>query len=284
MIHPVQTVHVAEWHAGEERRICDDIVAEEPLEIRVDGAPVSVTMRTPGDDLDLARGFLFTEGIIDEAQDVARIDHARNDDGIRQCNVVEVELAGKTFDRERLRRHFFAASSCGVCGKATIDAIRARALPLVDDETRVDVGWLTGLPDALKASQPVFDRTGGLHAAALFNVADGTLVDAREDIGRHNAVDKIVGGALARRPLPLSHHLLLVSGRSGFEIVQKAVAAGLPIVASISAPSSLAVQLAADHGVTLIGFLRGGRFVAYSGHQRIASSDSAVTSTVSASQ
>ena len=284
MTHPVQTVRVTEWHVGQERRISDDIVSEEPLEIRVNGAAVSVTMRTPGDDLDLALGFLFTEGIIDEAQDVARIDHAQNGEGHRQCNVVEVDLAGRTFDRERLQRHFFASSSCGICGKATIDAIRARALPLMNDEARIDAGWLTGLPDALKASQPVFDRTGGLHAAALFNVEDGSLVDVKEDIGRHNAVDKIIGGALARRALPLSQHVLLVSGRSGFEIVQKAVAAGLPILASISAPSSLAVQLAADHGVTLIGFLRGGRFVAYSGHQRIASSDPAATSTGQASQ
>ncbi len=269
MNHPLQTLPIVRWDTGAHRRELDDVVTEEPLEIRVDGAPVSVTMRTPGDDIELALGFLFTESIIENIGDVARVGHALAADGQSQCNVVDVTMAaGKAFDRERLRRHFFASSSCGICGKASIEAVHARTLPALSSDVRIEPEWLARLPDTLRAAQAVFGRTGGLHAAALFG-ANGALLEVREDIGRHNTVDKIVGWALRLGTVPLSEHVLLVSGRGGFEIVQKAIAAGVPILASISAPSSLAVQLASEHGATLIGFLRGQRFIVYAGNHRL---------------
>ncbi len=270
MNHPLQTLPIVRWDTGAHRRELDDVVTEEPLEIRVDGAPVSVTMRTPGDDIELALGFLFTESIIENIGDVAHVGHAQAADGQSQCNVVDVTMAaGKAFDRERLRRHFFASSSCGICGKASIEAVHARTLPALNSDVRIEPEWLARLPDTLRSAQAVFGRTGGLHAAALFG-ANGALLEVREDIGRHNTVDKVVGWALRRGTVPLSEHVLLVSGRGGFEIVQKAIAAGVPIVASISAPSSLAVQLASEHGATLIGFLRGQRFIVYAGNHRLA--------------
>jgi FdhD protein len=244
-------------------------VAEEPLEIRLNGTPVSVTMRTPGDDLELAAGFLFTEGVIDAGSDLAHLAHARGRKDGRQCNTVEVKLkAGKIFDVERLRRHFFAASSCGICGKASIEAVRVRGIRPPKGELRLDPGLLTSLPIALRPAQALFERTGGLHAAALFD-SKGLLLAVREDVGRHNAVDKIVGQAVLAGTAPLSEHILFVSGRGGFEIVQKALVAGVPIVGSVSAPSSLAVGLAREYGLTLIGFLRGQRFVVYAGEGRI---------------
>jgi FdhD protein len=269
MNHPLQTRSVVEWNTGARHQVLDDVATEEPLEIRVDGAPVSVTMRTPGDDVELAVGFLFTEGIIRGRDDVDAAGHVRDADGAIQCNIVDVTLSGDTtFDRERLRRHFFASSSCGICGKASIEAVRARTLTPLRDDGRIDPEWLTSLPESLRTGQAVFGRTGGLHAAALFG-GNGALVEIREDIGRHNAVDKIIGHGLLGGTLPLSAHVLLVSGRGGFEIIQKAIAAGVPVIASISAPSSLAIQLASDHGATLIGFLRGERFIVYSGEHRI---------------
>lgn len=273
MNHPLQTTPIVEWNAGEECRRLDEVVAEEPLEIRLNGAPVSVTMRTPGDDFELAAGFLFTEGIIDAGSDLAGVSYARPRKHGRQCNTVDVTLrAGKTFDAERLRRHFFASSSCGMCGKASIEAVRVRGIRSPKGDLRLDPELLAFLPAALRPAQALFERTGGLHAAALFD-SKGTLLEVREDVGRHNAVDKIVGHAVLSGSVPLSERILFVSGRGGFEIVQKALVAGVPVVASVSAPSSLAVGLARDYGLTLIGFLRGRRFVVYSGEERIISRD-----------
>jgi len=269
MNHPLQTTPIVEWNAGEELRRLDEVVAEEPLEIRLNSAPVSVTMRTPGDDFELEAGFLFTEGIIDAGSDLAHVGYARGRNQGRRCNTVDVTLrAGKTFDAERLRRHFFASSSCGMCGKASIKAVRVRGIPPPNGAFRLDAEMVTALPAALRPAQALFERTGGLHAAALFD-SRGTLLEVREDVGRHNAVDKIVGHAVLSANVPLSEHILFVSGRGGFEIVQKALVAGVPVVASVSAPSSLAVGLARDYGLTLIGFLRGRRFVVYAGEGRI---------------
>ena len=270
MNHPLQTTPVVEWNKGAQRRQLDDVVAEEPLEIRLDGTPVSVTMRTPGDDFELAAGFLFTEGIIGTGADLTRVDYVRDAAQRRQCNVVDLRLRkGRTFDAKRLQRHFFASSSCGVCGKASIEAVRVRGIRQPKGDWRVDPGLLISLPAALRPAQLLFDRTGGLHAAALFD-SQGALLVVREDVGRHNAVDKVVGRAVLTGGVPLSDHILFVSGRGGFEIVQKALVAGVPVVASVSAPSSLAVALAREYNLTLVGFVRGERFVVYAGEHRIA--------------
>jgi FdhD protein len=267
----VKTTQVVEWNAGEERRVLDDVAAEEPLEIRVGNVALSVTMRTPGDDFELAVGFLYTEGVVERRDDISRVAYGRGPDGEPTGNVVEVTLQqGRSIDFTRLQRNFFTASSCGICGKASIDAVRSREIPPLDCELHIDPELLPSLPDALRSAQRVFGRTGGLHGAGLFD-ADGRLLLVREDIGRHNAVDKIIGHALLRGSLPLSERVLLVSGRGGFEIVQKALVAGVPVLASVSAPSSLAVQLARSAGLTLIGFLRGRRFVVYSGEKRLRS-------------
>jgi FdhD protein len=269
MNHPLQTTPIVEWNAGAECRRLDEVVAEEPLEIRLNGTPVSVTMRTPGDDFELAAGFLFTEGIIDAGSDIEHLAHARGRKHARRCNTVDVNLrVGKIVDLERLRRHVFAASSCGICGKASIETIGVRGIRPPTGELRLDPELLTSLPTALRPAQALFDRTGGLHAAALFD-RKGMLLAVREDVGRHNAVDKIVGQAVLAGNVPLSEHILFVSGRGGFEIVQKALVAGVPVVGSVSAPSSLAVRLARKYGLTLIGFLRGHRFVVYAGEARI---------------
>ena len=247
----------------------DELAAEEPLEIRIGDTPVSVTMRTPGDDFDLAAGFLLTEGIIKRREHIVRIAYANGPDQQPSGNLVAVTLAaGTDVDTARLDRHFVTTSSCGICGKASIDAVRAREIERPNPAFSLDPRRLTELPDALRAAQRIFGRTGGLHAAALFT-RSGALVAIREDIGRHNAVDKIVGHALLDGGLPLSECVLMVSGRGGFEIVQKALVAGVPVVASVSAPSSLAVQLARDYGLTLVGFLRGSRFVVYAGESRL---------------
>jgi FdhD protein len=245
----------------------DALAAEEPLEIRVGEAPLTVTMRTPGHDEELAAGFLLTEGIVeDAAQIVALRSYVTSASGKK--NGVEAELRDCEFNAGQLQRNFFAASSCGICGKASIEAIRRRGLRAPDPDFRLDPELLCTLPEKLREAQTVFSSTGGLHAAALFDAA-GNLVVLREDIGRHNAVDKVVGWAMLNDKLPLSHYAMLVSGRGGFEIVQKALAAGSPVLASVSAPSSLAVQLARELGLTLIGFLRGRRFVVYSGQSRL---------------
>jgi FdhD protein len=249
----------------------DAVAVEEPLEIRVDGAPLAVTMRTPGDDIDLALGFLTTEGVITSAEDVrqARFCAGADDTDLNTYNVLDVALTGGLSVPTSAERHFYVSSSCGVCGKASIDAVRTRtAYPVGDDPLVVSTEVLAQMPTALRAHQGVFDQTGGLHAAALFAV-DGSLVAVREDVGRHNAVDKIVGDALRRHALPLREHVLLVSGRASFELVQKALMAGLPAIAAISAPSSLAVELAIESGMTLVGFLRGDTMNVYAGAQRV---------------
>ncbi|MGY1635133.1 formate dehydrogenase accessory sulfurtransferase FdhD [Geodermatophilus sp. SYSU D00742] len=238
----------------------DTVAAEEPLEIRLSGTPLAVTMRTPGHDFDLVHGFLLTEGVIGSSDDVLGLRYCDSvdADGRNTYNVVDVDLApGVEPPDTALDRNFYTSSSCGVCGKASIDAIRTRTRhDVAADATRLALGTLLVLPDRLRAAQQVFDKTGGLHAAGLFTAA-GELVALREDVGRHNAVDKVVGDAVREGRLPLAGHVLMVSGRASFELTQKAAMAGIPFLAAVSAPSSLAVELAADVGITLVGFLRG---------------------------
>ena len=243
----------------------DDLVIEEPLEIRVRGRAVSVTMRTPGHDDELAVGFLLSEGIVRSPGDVLRVEPCgRNEHG----NLVNVQLAPEVqVDFDRLTRHVFASSSCGLCGAATIESIR-KVFPPIDSACSVSTATLFGLPTAMRAAQSAFDRTGAVHAAAVFD-PDGQLVVLREDVGRHNAVDKVLGRMLLDGRVPLRRSVLLVSGRSSFEIVQKAQSAGVPIVASVSGPSGLAVELAETGGQTLIGFLRDRRMNIYAGAQRV---------------
>jgi FdhD protein len=261
---------VAEWNGGRVQRKSDYLAVEEPLEIRIDQNPLSVTMRTPGNDLELAAGFLLAEGIIERREQV-KLELDRNAEGASRGNVVRVELAaGASVDLEKMRRHFFATSSCGICGKASIDSVRSRILHPPNPKFQVSAETLIGLPDSLRRSQAVFGRTGGLHAAAAVD-ANGKALVLREDIGRHNAVDKVIGWALLENRLPLADSILFVSGRGGFEIVQKAIVAGVPVVASVSAPSSLAVRLARELRLTLVGFLRGQRFLIYAGEERISS-------------
>ena len=255
---------ITEWENGAASLADDDLAVEEPLEIRIANRPLTVTMRTPGHDRELAAGFLFTEGLIESPDEIIRIESQGD---AQKSNHVSVELRDGFPEIEN--RAFIAGSGCGVCGKASIDAIRARGLKPLPSDFTVEPELLCTLPDKLRAGQAVFGRTGGLHAAALFDNA-GNLITLREDIGRHNAVDKIVGWALLEGRLPLSQCILLVSGRGGFEIVQKAIAAGVPVLASVSAPSSLAVQLARELGLTLVGFLRDRRFVIYAGQARCA--------------
>jgi FdhD protein len=269
----VSVTGVKEWRDGELRPQEDYLVAEEPLEIRVGEVAVSVTMRTPGHDLELATGFLFTEGLITGRDQIASVRYEA-DEKQNGANRVRVDLAsGVALDPEASRRNFYTSSSCGVCGKASIDSVRVRNIQSIAEpipgQGAVDPEVLCRLPDQLRAAQQVFERTGALHAAGLFSMS-GELLVLREDVGRHNAVDKVIGWALANDLVPLSKALLMVSGRGGFEIVQKALVAGLPVLASVSAPSDLAVKLAREFGMTLIGFLRGRRFVVYSGAERLA--------------
>jgi FdhD protein len=258
----------------------DLLAAEEPLGIRIDGQAVSLTMRTPGDDIDLAAGFLFSEGIVASAADIASMrvcdgqrcghDHRDDDgDGDKAGNIVDVALRPGLTMRPGLERAFITSSACGVCGKASIEDLHVPGrFDLFGDPVLVTAEVLAGLPDTLRHAQRVFERTGGLHAAGLFSAA-GELVVVREDVGRHNAVDKVIGWALQAGMLPLTGHILLVSGRASFELVQKAVLAGIPVLAAVSAPSSLAARLAADAGLTLVGFLRGGSMNVYAGAERI---------------
>ncbi|MEU1873021.1 formate dehydrogenase accessory sulfurtransferase FdhD [Streptomyces sp. NPDC019793] len=252
----------------------DTLVAEEPLEIRLNGKPLAITMRTPGDDFALAAGFLVSEGVLAEQADLQNIVYCAGAtvDGSNTYNVVDVKTApGVRIPDITLERNVYTTSSCGLCGKASLDAVRTTARWTLADTppVRVTPELLAELPDRLRASQRVFDRTGGLHAAALFT-EDGELVDVREDVGRHNAVDKLVGRALQNGDLPLSRSVLLVSGRASFELAQKAVMAGIPMLAAVSAPSSLAVDLAAETGLTLVGFLRGSSMNVYAGENRVA--------------
>jgi FdhD protein len=253
------------------RERTDWIVIEEPLEIRAQGpgqkpTSVAVTMRTPGNDAELAVGFLYTEGLVLSRADVVASRDCVSPSGAAACNVVQVALS-RPFDSSILKRNFFATSSCGVCGKATLDQIAVRCPP-VGPGPVVGRSILMGLPGAMREAQTVFDRTGGLHAAGLFDQA-GRLIALREDVGRHNAVDKLVGRAFLDGELPLAGRIMLVSGRTSFEILQKAAVAGVPIVCAVSAPSSLAVSVADRLGITLVGFLRGASFNVYTHPGRI---------------
>jgi len=241
----------------------DLLAVEEPLEIRIDGEPLTVTMRTPGDDIDLAAGFLYTEGLLGSLAEV---------DEIRMCdeNVAAVSVAAGVSLAAPARK-FVTTSACGVCGKDSIDAIRVRSRFNVGaDQVRVSAATLASLPGRLRDAQRVFDSTGGLHAAGLFRAGDGELMVLREDVGRHNAVDKVAGWALRTGRLPLAGCVLLVSGRASFELAQKAVMMGVPVLAAVSAPSSLAASLADETGLTLVGFLRGNSMNVYSGAERVA--------------
>jgi FdhD protein len=264
----IELTRVTQWENGKSVRTDDYLAAEEPLEIRASRSSLGITLRTPGDDEELVAGFLFTEGILSQREQLKAI--YLPGDVARERNVVRVALDRKVrLSRGAASRRFSAGSACGVCGKASIAQLRRRGLRRPEAVSPFDPEVLCRLPQKLRAAQAIFGRTGGLHAAALFD-ANGELLVLREDIGRHNAVDKVVGWAFLQRRLPLSGHVLLVSGRGGFEIVQKALAAGIPLLASVSAPSSLAVQLARELGLTLVGFLRGRRFVIYSEEDRIA--------------
>jgi FdhD protein len=250
----------------------ETLVVEEPLELRINGAAITVTMRTPGSDVELAQGFLLTEGVVGQRDDIARVEYCRGagPDGANTYNVLDVTLAdGVPTPGLDVTRNFYTTSSCGVCGKGSIDAVRtiSRHSP-GDDPTVVASETLSAMPDQLRSAQRVFASTGGLHGAALFD-ADGTMLVVREDIGRHNAVDKVIGWAVEHGRIPLSGTVLLVSGRASFELTQKAIMAGIPVLAAVSAPSSLAVDLASQAGLTLVAFLRGESMNVYTRPDRV---------------
>jgi FdhD protein len=250
----------------------ETLAVEEPLELRVNGTAITVTMRTPGADVELAQGFLLTEGVIGHRGDIARVQYCRGvgPDGGNTYNVLDVTLTeGIALPDLDVTRNFYTTSSCGVCGKGSIEAIRliSRHSP-GDDPTVVAAETLSAMPDQLRSAQRVFATTGGLHGAALFD-ADGTMLVVREDIGRHNAVDKVIGWAVEQERVPLGGTVLLVSGRASFELTQKAVMAGVPVLAAVSAPSSLAVDLASQAGLTLVAFLRGDSMNVYTRQDRV---------------
>ncbi len=255
---PVRTIQAN----GEEQRL-DLVAVEEPLEIRLNGKPVSITMRTPGHDMELSAGFLFAEGLLQSPDQIAGISQPKRDR-------VEVELHPEVeIEAARLDRNFYMTSSCGICGKASIEALQAAGCPVLPAEApALDAAVVHQLPATLRGVQSVFDQTGGLHAAALFDF-NGRLEAVREDVGRHNALDKLIGPEFLAGRTPLSQRLLLVSGRTSFELIQKALMAGIPIVVAVGAPSSLAVELALRSRMTLIGFVRDHRFNVYSGASRI---------------
>ena len=260
------TTEIVRWQAGRATPLTDQVAREEPLEIRVRGRSVAVTMRTPGHDRELAAGFLLTERIIRQRKDLIDIVACRA--SLEPENTVNVFLApGVKVDFERLTRHVFATSSCGLCGKASIESVKQH-FPRVDSPMAVRAKSLRQLPARMRRAQKAFARTGGLHAAAIFD-AQGRLIVLREDVGRHNAVDKVVGFGFLEKKLPFDSHILLVSGRASFEIMQKALAARIPMVCAVSAPSSLAVEFAREGGQTLVGFLRGETMNVYSGAERI---------------
>ncbi|MBK0420829.1 formate dehydrogenase accessory sulfurtransferase FdhD [Leucobacter sp. CSA2] len=259
-------------------RRADFLAVEEPLEIRVGGKSLAVTMRTPGHDVELAAGFLVSEGVIHSPEDFTTARYcagATADDG-NTYNVLDVTLApGVAPPDPSIERNFYTTSSCGLCGKASIDAVRTQSRYRVDaDPLSIDTSLLIGFPDALRAEQAAFDRTGGLHAAGLFDGETGELLVLREDVGRHNAVDKVVGWALMNGRFPARSCVLMVSGRASFELTQKALMAGIPMLSAVSAPSSLAADLADEAGLTLVGFLRGETMVVYSRPDRITDSGS----------
>lgn len=269
-----QTKHqVWKVQGGQIRRGWDDLTTEEPLEIRlmVPAQTVAVTMRTPGADFDLTVGFLYSEGVITQREDVIKLSYCVDPsvDGSQRQNIINVTLKPDLVpDLQPLERHFFTTSSCGVCGKAGIEALKLRSVPVFSSQVQISADLICTLPEQLQTGQGVFQRTGGLHAAGLFT-ATGELLKVREDVGRHNAVDKLIGSALLSGEFPLSECIVLVSGRASFEILQKCLMAGISVLCAVSAPSHLAVSLAEEFGITLIGFLRGKRFNIYSGQQRI---------------
>ncbi|MCG8366105.1 MAG: formate dehydrogenase accessory sulfurtransferase FdhD [Pseudanabaenales cyanobacterium] len=258
---------------GRVRSRTDQLATEEPLEIRLTSPPqtLAITMRTPGADFDLTAGFLYSESVIHQPDDISRMSYCvdPNLDGRQQQNIINVTLrAGLRPHLKSLERHFYTSSACGVCGKASIEALQLRGCPQIPTDLQISPEVIYSLPDKLQAAQGVFKATGGLHAAALFDW-EGSLLRLREDIGRHNALDKLIGSAFLAGESPLSRHIVMVSGRSSFEILQKCLVAGVPIICAISAPSSLAMAIAREFGVTLIGFLRKRRFNIYSGIERI---------------
>jgi FdhD protein len=268
---PTTTARVTAVRDGVPTERPDRLAAEEPMEIRVGGPgqeaeAVAVTMRTPGHDFELAVGFLFTEGLVAGRSDVAAVRYCDLPEGEQYYNVVTVNLT-RPFDRAGQQRNFYATSSCGVCGKASLEQVEVRCEPVATGPT-VGASVLRTLPDGLRAGQRIFDQTGGLHAAGLFD-PEGGLVALREDVGRHNAVDKLAGHALLAGDLPLAERVLMVSGRVSFEIVQKAAVAGVPVVCAVSAPTSLAVEAAERFGMTIVGFLRERGFNVYSRPERI---------------
>jgi FdhD protein len=266
----IDITQVVEWNNGQAQRVEDYLAGEEPLEMRSGRQRLGVTLRTPGNDCELVAGFLFTEGIVSKREEILSIE-APGDSAQRRANnnnVVRVRLKPRARLSAVGARKFSAGSACGICGKESIAQVRRRGIRPPESQSRFDPAMLCQLPEKLRATQAIFGRTGGLHAAALFQ-SDGEVLVLREDIGRHNAVDKVIGWALLQGKVPLTGHALLVSGRGGFEIVQKALAGGIPLLASVSAPSSLAVRLARELGLTLVGFLRGRRFIVYSGEQRL---------------
>ena len=272
---PSVEARVVTYEAGVATPRYDRLATEEPLEIRLraggESRTIAITMRTPGNDFELAAGFLHNEGILTRYDTLLGISFCidRDVDAEQRYNIVNVDLAARTLpDLQMLDRHFTTTSACGVCGKANLDALEERGLERIASDIALDAETIVALPDRLRAAQGVFAQTGGLHAAALFD-AVGALAAVREDVGRHNALDKLVGSAFLAKRLPLDRSVLLVSGRASYELVQKAVAARIPIVCAVSAPSSLAVDLARRFGVTLVGFLRGSRFNVYAHPDRI---------------
>ncbi|RJT77290.1 formate dehydrogenase accessory sulfurtransferase FdhD [Arthrobacter cheniae] len=268
-----QRRRITKFRIGAQTGRREDVLAgEEPLEIRLGGRAFTVTMRTPGDDFDLVAGFLVSEGVVWEPGQLPSLRYCAgvDDNGQQTFNVVEAQLRpGVELPDTAMERHVYTSSSCGICGTASIDAVRKSSrFDLREDTASVDLGILASLPDRLRASQKLFDRTGGVHAAGLFS-AEGELLCLREDVGRHNAVDKVVGWALREGMLPLRGTILQVSGRTSFELVQKAQLAGIPVLAAVSAPSSLAADLADDTGLTLVGFSRGTSLNCYSHPDRI---------------
>ena len=258
---------------GKKRSLWDQIVTEEPLEIRLIAPQktISITMRTPGADFDLAVGFLYTEGIINRKEDIVKLSYCLDSqvDKQQQYNLINIELKSNIdLNLKSLERHFFTNSSCGVCGKASIEALKIRVPAAIDHNQTLNPQVIYSLPKKLKQAQGIFTKTGGLHAAGLFDW-EGKLIKLREDVGRHNALDKLIGSSVLADELSLSNQIVMVSGRTSFEIVQKCLTVGIPVICSISAPSSLAVDLAQEFNLTLIGFLRGDRFNVYSGFQRV---------------
>ncbi|MEQ9549379.1 MAG: formate dehydrogenase accessory sulfurtransferase FdhD [Coleofasciculus sp. G3-WIS-01] len=258
---------------GNVRSRQDQVATEEPLEIRLTSPQqtVAVTMRTPGADFELAAGFLYAEGIVRDRDDIQQISYCVDPDvdGEQRYNIVNVKLRpGLSVNLQPLERHFFTTSACGVCGKASLEALHLRGCPVIPKGLEVSPDVIYNLPEQLHTAQRIFSSTGGLHAAALFD-NQGKLLSVREDVGRHNALDKLMGSAFLSDQLPLTNQIVLVSGRSSFEIVQKCLTAGVPIICAVSAPSSLAVALAREFGITLVGFLRGKRFNIYTGKERI---------------